>query len=112
MDNKAVVTMSSEKDALLASRKPSDLLPQPTAEELQFLDIVYEGSVDKLVAWLQLHQVSHHRQSVTMIVDLIHLAPVGAFYFHSTVLANLLLPAMGDPGSEFGGHGPHGDRRV
>jgi len=49
--------MSDEKDLLIASRKPSDLLPQPTAEELQFLDIVYEGSVDKLVAWLQLHQV-------------------------------------------------------
>jgi len=49
--------MSSEKDHLLAGRKPSDLLPQPTPQELEFLDIVYEGSVDKLLAWLQLHQV-------------------------------------------------------
>ena len=48
---------SGEKDKLLASRKPSDLLPQPTPQELQFLDIVYEGSVDKLLAWLQLNQV-------------------------------------------------------
>jgi len=55
--------MSDEKERLLAGRKPSDLLPQPTPQELQFLDIVYEGSVDKLVAWLQLHQVrfSVHR---------------------------------------------------
>jgi len=50
--------MSSEKEPLLASRKPSDYLPQPTSEELQFLDIVYEGSVDKLLAWLQQHQVT------------------------------------------------------
>jgi len=50
--------MSNEKDRLLASRKPSDLLPQPTPQELQFLDIVYEGSVDKVVAWLQQNQVS------------------------------------------------------
>lgn len=49
--------MSDEKEPLLADRKPSDLLPQPTPQELQFLDVVYEGSVDKLLAWLQLHQV-------------------------------------------------------
>jgi len=55
------LSMSSEKEPLLASRKPSDLLPQPTPEELQFLDIVYEGSVDKLVAWLQQHQVRYHQ---------------------------------------------------
>jgi len=59
--------MSDEKERLLASRKPSDLLPQPTPEELQFLDIVYEGSVDKLVAWLQLHQVRSVYQSPTII---------------------------------------------
>ena len=63
--------MSSEKEGLLASRKPSDLLPQPTPEELQFLDIVYEGSVDKLLAWLELHQVHNHHncnKSVTAVV--------------------------------------------
>jgi len=49
---------SGEKKQLLAGRKPSDLLPQPTQQELEFLDVVYEGSVDKLVAWLQLHQVN------------------------------------------------------
>jgi len=53
---------NDEKDRLLASRKPSDLLPQPTPQELQFLDIVYEGSVDKLLAWLQLNQVCNYRQ--------------------------------------------------
>jgi len=49
--------MSGDEEPLLAGRKPSDLLPQPTPEELQFLDVVYEGSVDKLLAWLQLHKV-------------------------------------------------------
>jgi len=53
---------SDEKDKLPASRKPSDLLPQPTPQELQFLDIVYEGSVDKLLAWLQLNQVCNYHQ--------------------------------------------------
>jgi len=60
------VDKSSEKDPLLASRKPSDLLPQPTPQELQFLDIVYEGSVDKVLAWLQLQQV--HTTSACMTI--------------------------------------------
>ena len=67
-------SMTDEKAQLLAGRKPSDLLPQPTAEELQFLDIVYEGSVDKLVAWLQLHQVRSVCPSSTLELPLFEVA--------------------------------------